>query len=142
MRTLATLIAFAFASISLADQIDDVIQTQMKVAHVPGVTVVVTKGGKVVKRAAYGKADIELNVPMKPEMMLETGSIGKTFTAVDIMRLVEQGKLSLEDSVTKYVPEGSPTWDEVTVKMQAQSHLREFLTTPWSTACGSPIPGR
>ncbi|HLK14951.1 MAG TPA: serine hydrolase domain-containing protein [Fimbriimonadaceae bacterium] len=117
MRLLAALLALSFAGTALADKVDDVIRAQMAANHIPGVTLLVKKGDRVLKRTAYGLADIELNVPMKPEMLLETGSIGKTFTAVDVMRLVEAGKLSLEDSVTKYVPEGAPKWDGITVRM-------------------------
>lgn len=117
MRSLAALLLAPITMIASADKVDDVIKAEMKSNHVPGVTLLVKRGDAVVKKAAYGLADIELNVPMKPDMVLETGSIGKTFTAVDVMRLVEAGKLSLEDSVTKYVPQGSPAWDGITVKM-------------------------
>src|SRR5579862_5173057 len=117
MRPLAVLFALAATYLASADKVDDVMRAQMKANHVPGAELLIKKGNKVLKRTAYGLADIELNVPMKPDMLLETGSIGKTFTAVDVMRLVEAGKLSLDDSVTKYVPEGSPAWDGITVRM-------------------------
>ncbi len=70
----------------------------------PGATVIVTRKGKTLFRRAYGKANIELGVPMEPGSVLRLGSITKQFTASAVMALVEQGKLSLTDEITKYLP--------------------------------------
>ncbi len=77
----------------------------------PGVTVLVAKSGKPIFRKAYGMADLELGVKMKPEMVFEIGSITKQFTAVSILMLMEQGKLSLDDEITKFIPD-YPTHDK------------------------------
>ncbi len=74
----------------------------------PGAVALVAKGGKVIYRKAFGMANLELQVPMKPEHIFEIGSITKQFTAVGILMLEEEGKLSVNDPVTKWI-ENYPT---------------------------------
>ncbi len=69
----------------------------------PGATVLVAKDGEVLYRKAFGMANLELDVPMRPEHVFEIGSITKQFTAVSILMLVEEGKVSLDDDITKYI---------------------------------------
>lgn len=71
----------------------------------PGATVIVTRDGKPVFRKAYGLANVAENTPMQPDMQLRIGSITKQFTAVGILMLAEQGKLSVKDDVRKYLPD-------------------------------------
>jgi len=70
-----------------------------------GCAALVAKDGQVIYRKAFGLADLELNVPMKPDMVFRIGSITKQFTAIAILQLMEQGKLSLQDEITKYIPD-------------------------------------
>ncbi len=83
---------------------DQIIENVYKPGE-PGATVLVAKNGKVVYRKAFGMANLELGVPMRPEMVFEIGSITKQFTAVSILMLMEQGKLSLTDDITKFIPD-------------------------------------
>ncbi len=85
------------------------IESQYKPGE-PGATVLVAKGGEVIYRSAFGMANLELNVPMKPEMVFEIGSMTKQFTAVSILMLMERGKLSLSDEITRFIPD-YPTQD-------------------------------
>ncbi len=71
----------------------------------PGLTVLIAKEGKVLYRKAFGMANLELKVPMKPENVFEIGSMTKQFTAISILMLVEQGKLKLDDDITTYLPD-------------------------------------
>ncbi len=71
----------------------------------PGATVLVAKNGKILYRNAFGMANLELKVTMKPEHVLELGSITKQITGVAILMLMEDGKLSLEDPISKYMPD-------------------------------------
>jgi len=70
----------------------------------PGGSVIVVKDGKTLLRKAYGMADLELGVPAKPEMVFHIASMTKQFTAVAILQLVGQGKVKLDDPLSKYVP--------------------------------------
>lgn len=101
----------------LADDVDDLIKHEMDVRHIPGMSVLVTKDDKVVKRAAYGKASLELDVPMTVDNVMETGSIGKTFTATVIFQLIEEGKLALTDTLGKRLKECPEPWKDLTLQM-------------------------
>lgn len=71
----------------------------------PGAVFLVAKAGEPVYRKAFGMANLELQVPMDTEMVFEIGSMTKQFTAVAVLLLEEQGKLSLDESITKYIPD-------------------------------------
>lgn len=71
----------------------------------PGCEVIITKQGKVLYNKSFGSANLELNVPIRPEMVFNLASITKQFTAVAILKLVEEEKISLKDSLQQYIPE-------------------------------------
>lgn len=73
--------------------------------NAPGGVILVAKDGVPLFRKAYGLASVELNVPNKPENVFGIASMTKQFTAVCILQLVEQGKLTLQDDIRKYLPE-------------------------------------
>lgn len=103
---LLALLPFSEAIIAqdLAQQIDVIMEKEYP-ADGPGATILVAKNGKPIYRKAFGKANLELDVPMKPENVLELGSITKQFTAVAILKLMEEGKLKLEDPLSKFIPD-------------------------------------
>jgi CubicO group peptidase (beta-lactamase class C family) len=74
----------------------------------PGAAAIVVKDGRILLRKAYGLADVELEVPMRPEMVFPLASITKQFTATAILKLAEQGRLSVSDEITRFLP-GYPT---------------------------------
>jgi len=74
----------------------------------PGAAVLVEKDGRVVLRKGYGMASLELGVPIRPEMVFRIGSVSKQFLAMAILELAGQGKLALDDDVTRFLP-GYPT---------------------------------
>ncbi|WP_299767328.1 serine hydrolase [uncultured Dokdonia sp.] len=80
----------------------------------PGATVLVTKKGKVLYRNAFGKANLENNIVMHPDHVFEIGSITKQFTAVSILMLEEEGKLNVQDKLSKYLP-NYPNGDQITI---------------------------
>lgn len=71
----------------------------------PGAAAIVVRDGHVVFRGARGMADLELEVPLRPEHVFRLGSITKQFTGAAIMILADQGKLSPEDEITQYLPD-------------------------------------
>ncbi|MEI3799320.1 MULTISPECIES: serine hydrolase [unclassified Chitinophaga] len=81
----------------------DAMLTRAFPATGPGAAVLVAKADKIVYRKAFGKADLELNVPLKRDHIFRIGSITKQFTACAILKLAEEGKLSLQDTITKFV---------------------------------------
>jgi CubicO group peptidase (beta-lactamase class C family) len=77
--------------------------------------VLIAKDGKVLFRKAYGMADIENSVPNTPETVFRIGSITKSFTALAILQIQAQGKLSVTDKVVDYLPEFPAAWQEITI---------------------------
>jgi len=101
----ALLLAFGIATSVHADAVDDYVRSQMRAQHIPGVSVAIVREGKIVKAQAYGVANLELNVPAAKTTAYEIGSNTKQFTAAAIMMLVEEGKIQLEDKITKFFPD-------------------------------------
>jgi len=84
--------------------------------QIPGLTIAVVKDGKIIKAEGYGLANVELNVPARPETVYKIGSVSKQFLASGIMLLAEEGKLSVDDKISKYL-EGTPaTWSDITIR--------------------------
>lgn len=81
----------------------------------PGATFLVAKDGKPIYRKAIGKSSLELDVDMIPENVFMLASITKQFTAVAILMLEEQGKLSLNDPITKFIPDYPTRGKTITV---------------------------
>jgi CubicO group peptidase (beta-lactamase class C family) len=110
--------------------IDRYVAAEMKREDVPGVAVGIYSRGKILLAKGYGLANIELNVPVKPETVFQSGSVGKQFTSAAIMMLVEEGKIGLEDSITKYFPDAPASWQPIRVKnlLSHTSGLSEYET--------------
>jgi len=85
-------------------------------ADQPGAAALVVKNGEVVLRKGYGMANLELGVPMAPDMVFEVGSVTKQFTAAAILMLQEQGKLRVEDEITKYLPDYPTHGEKITIE--------------------------
>src|SRR5580704_2098418 len=73
--------------------------------HTPGCAVGVADHGTVALRAGYGMADLERAVPVTADTVFESGSVAKQFTAMAILLLAQQGKISLDDPMSKYLTE-------------------------------------
>ena len=97
----------------------------------PGATAIVVRKGEVIYKKAIGLADMELNVPLQPDMIFRIGSITKQFTAVAILQLAEQGKLSLQDDIKKYMPE-LPFKETITVEqlLNHTSGVKSYTNKP------------
>src|SRR5262245_45535789 len=71
----------------------------------PGCALAVIKDGQIVYKRGYGMADLDHDIPIKPDTVFHVASVSKQFTAMAIMLLAKQGKLSLDDKVQKYIAE-------------------------------------
>jgi D-alanyl-D-alanine carboxypeptidase len=106
---------YAAADTALEQRIDAALAPMFK-PDWPGATVIVTREGKPVFRKAYGLANLPEKIPMQPDMQLRMGSITKQFTAVGILMLADQGKLSVRDDVRKYLPDFPDKGAPVTIE--------------------------
>ena len=91
------------APIDLA-KLDSIAGAGVKQNRTIGLVAAVVKGNDTILFKAYGKADLEWDVPMHVDAMFEVGSIAKQFAAVAILQLRDAGKLSLDDDITKWLP--------------------------------------
>ena len=96
-------------------KIDRVVSEQMSAHKIPGVSLAVLRKGKIVLLKSYGLANVEHQVPVKPETIFQSGSMGKQFTAAAVMILAQENKLSLDDPVSKYFPDVPATWKDITI---------------------------
>ena len=100
---------------ALAARIDAGIARYYKPAD-PGATVIVTKDGHTVFRKAYGMADVAHRMAMTPDTVLRLGSITKQFTSTAIMMLADEGKLSVADDITKFLPDYPTHGKKITIE--------------------------
>jgi CubicO group peptidase (beta-lactamase class C family) len=100
----------------LADQIDSYVAGEMNRLKIPGLAVAVIQRGKLVTAKGFGLANVEQAIQVKPETVFQSGSVGKQFTAALVMLLVEDGKLSLNDSITRFYPDAPWRWRGITIR--------------------------
>lgn len=98
----------------------------------PGVTLLIAKKGEIIFSGAAGMANLELNVPMKADNVLRIGSITKQFTAIAILMLQEQGKLNIQDDITKYLPSYPTNGKKITIEhlLTHTSGIRSYTSLP------------
>jgi CubicO group peptidase (beta-lactamase class C family) len=118
-RTLITILSAFFFQIALPQNPSaefDSLMTKVFKADEAGAVALVVKNGKVLYRKAFGMANMELGVKMKPENVFRIGSITKQFTASAILKLRDEGKLSLDDDITKYIADYPTHGHQITIK--------------------------
>lgn len=96
--------------------VDQYIQGQLVEQKIPGITLVVVRDGAVIYAKGYGYASLESARPVKPEDRFEIGSITKSFAATAIMLLVEEGKISLDDKLDKFIDRVPAAWSGITIR--------------------------
>src|SRR5579863_3292534 len=108
--------------------IDAFINHEMALQRIPGLELGIYSRGKILIAKGYGLANVELNVPVKAETLMQSGSVGKQFVSAAIMMLVEEGKISLDDSITKYFPDAPTAWRPILIKnlLSHTSGLSEY----------------
>jgi CubicO group peptidase (beta-lactamase class C family) len=121
-------VQFAHA-VQPADDVTRIVHAEMEKQHIPGLALLVSRKGVPIRAQGFGLASLELNVPVKPETIFQSGSIGKQFTATAVMLLVEEGKIGLNDPLSKYFAEGPGWWSEVTIR-ELLSHTAGFTDYP------------
>lgn len=98
------------------DSIDLFIKATMKQKDIPGLQLAIVKDGKIVKAQSYGIANLQNAVPVDNNTVFTINSMTKAFTGVAAMQLVEQGKLSLEAPVSKYLDDLPAAWQKLTIR--------------------------
>jgi D-alanyl-D-alanine carboxypeptidase len=99
-----------------ADNVDDYIAEKMSTQHIPGLSLAVLKSGKPVKVKGYGFDNLELGTRATPETVYKIGSLSKQFIATGIVLLDADGKVSLDDSIRKYLDDAPEAWQPITIR--------------------------
>lgn len=104
----------------------------------PGAAALVARNGKIIYKKALGMANMELNVPMHVDNVFRIGSITKQFTAVAILQLMEQGKLNLQDEITRFIPDYPLQGNKITIEhlLTHTSGIRNFTSIKDTTQRG------
>ena len=106
----------ANAQTGTAAAIDSFVEAEMRRQRIPGVALAVVRDAQMIVERGYGLANIEHRVAVKPDTVFQSGSIGKQFTAAAVLMLAEDGKLSLDDPLTKFLPDTPASWNGISVR--------------------------
>lgn len=109
------------------DIIDKYIEQAMDESHIPGVAVAVIKNGKIIRERYFGIANMEDSTPVTSQSVFEIASMSKQFTCAAILLLQQDGKLSVNDKISKYLDSLPVSWQDITVRqlMNHTSGLRD-----------------
>ncbi len=103
-------------TIAKQDAVDTYIRAEMEQRHIPGAAVAVIRDGRPRKLAVYGKASLEFGIDVTRETLFSVASVSKAFTGVAIMRLVEDGQLTLDDPIGRHLTDLPDDWRVVSVR--------------------------
>jgi CubicO group peptidase (beta-lactamase class C family) len=98
------------------DTIDRFVEQEMAAQKIPGVALAIMRNGAPIKLQGYGYANIEHQVPVHADTIFQSGSIGKMFTGMAVMLLVEDGKLDLDASIRTYLPDAPASWAPIKLR--------------------------
>ena len=124
-------------------RIDSIVDAGVGTSYA-GVQIAVVKGRDTLLMKGYGLANVELGVPMNIDHVLRIGSLTKQFTSAAVMQLVERGKVSLDDPISKYVANTPPHWSGVKIShllthtSGTQSHTELSSIRPQMDLMGMP----
>lgn len=143
MKSYLVLLAFSlFAQVAgsqsatedaLADHFDKVLSMQFP-GGAPGVTVLAARNGEILYHKAFGTANLEADIPMQTDHVFRIGSVTKQFTAIAILQLVEQGKINLQDEITRFIPDYPTQGHRITIEhllthtsgIQSYTSMKDF----------------
>jgi CubicO group peptidase (beta-lactamase class C family) len=101
---------------AFSDRVDKLVRDKMDNEQIPGLVLAVLKDGKILKMQAYGFADVDSKVPVTTNTVFRIGSLSKQFIATAVMMLVEEGKISLDNPMSKYLDSTPARWKKITIR--------------------------
>jgi len=140
LTTLAAADAAAQTGRTLAQRLDSLAGAGVLEKRAVGTVAAVVKGTDTLLFKGYGMANVEWDVPMPADAMFEIGSVAKQFTAAAILQLRDAGKLSLDDEITKWLPDFDTRGNKVTVRrlldhtsgIMGLTEMPEFALLAWN----------
>jgi CubicO group peptidase (beta-lactamase class C family) len=133
---------FGAASGARADAVDDTVHAEMRDQHIPGLSLAVVRGGKVVKARGYGLASVELNAPATADTVYRLASVSKPIVATAVLLLARDGKLGLDDKIGRYLEKTPEAWREITIRqlLTHTSGLKDHLNELHGKTCNGTSP--
>jgi CubicO group peptidase (beta-lactamase class C family) len=104
------IILFLFPAPVYADPLGDAVKAEMTRQGIPGLSLAIVEDGKVTRLNGYGKATLEHDVAVTADTVFQAGSIAKQFTSTAILMLESDGKLNINDPISRYFPDAPKTW--------------------------------
>ncbi|MGC4075423.1 MAG: serine hydrolase domain-containing protein [Nibricoccus sp.] len=101
---------------TFADRVDELIDAEMKRLRIPGLSIAVIQDGVLVKATGYGHANLENGTLADANTVYKTASLSKPMIGVATLQLVQEGRLSLDDKISRYLDGAPPAWGEITVR--------------------------
>lgn len=129
---LATAVFASFLVTETNDKIEQAVISEMNAQKIPGVSVAVVKNGKVIFSKGYGLANVELGVKATDKTVYQIQSVTKQFTATAVMMLVQEGKIGLDDPLSRYLDKTPESWKDVTIRhlLTHTSGIKDFINEP------------
>jgi D-alanyl-D-alanine carboxypeptidase len=118
------------------DQVDAYIKQVLEKYKIPGMAIAVVMNGKVVKKTNYGINSIEFNLPVTDSTIFPLASVTKLFTSTVIMKLIDAGKLTLEDPVTSFIDSLPGSWKNIKIRhllTHTSGIKNHFQTSKWNS---------
>jgi CubicO group peptidase (beta-lactamase class C family) len=114
---------------NLESSIDSLLNAKY-LSNEPGAVFLISKDGNIIYNKAFGVSNLELNVAMNNDNVFEIGSMTKQFTAVSILILMEEGKLNLDDEITKLIPDYPTNGSKITIHhlLTHTSGIKDFTS--------------
>lgn len=116
MNKLLLCLLIPVLSFAQVDSTDIIVKQLMDKQKIVGLSLAVIKNGKTITNKGYGWANVELQVPVHAETVIRLGSVSKQFFTTAILKLMEEGKLRIEDPVHTYFPDAPESWRPITLK--------------------------
>jgi CubicO group peptidase (beta-lactamase class C family) len=116
LATLAPMRALAGQDGMARAAVDRFVRQELARPRMPGVSVAVLRGDRLVLAGGWGQANVELRAPATDSTVYQSGSLGKQFTAALVLQLAAEGKLGLDQPIRRYLTEGPPAWDSITIR--------------------------
>ena len=131
MSLFVTLVMSVCQAYAQPNPVDAYIVEKMKQYRISGLAILVLQNGNIVKKSNYGIANIEFNIPVTDSSVFQIASVTKLFTSSIVMKLVEEGKLSLDQSISEFVDNIPEGWRSITVRhlLNHTSGIRNYFRT-------------
>lgn len=105
-----------YAATRTPDAVDEIVRSGMAAEHIPGLSLTVLRDGEIVRQSNYGFANVEHQIPVTAQTAFNIGSASKQIIAAGIMLLVQEGKIDLEASISRYIGDVPEAWRPIKVR--------------------------